>query len=139
MADPITWFTILSATSAVATGVAGMSQAMNESARLESEARMAETQALQRDTQARDELTRFLSTVKAARSANGLSSNSPNAYILSKEASETSTDERLRLRADDRQRAANFRTAASASRTQGMFSLITGVAKGGVSIAQSRM
>lgn len=126
MADPVTAFTILSAGASVAKGVSERAAAMDESARLESEARLAETQALQRDTQARDELTRFLSSVRAARSANGLSASSPNARLLEADAITTSDDERLRTRADDRQRAANFRTAAASARRSGTFSLLTG-------------
>lgn len=117
-------------------GLAANAQGMNESARLESEARLAETQALQRDTAARDELSRFLSTIRASRAANGLSANSPNALILEKEARETSDQDRLRQRANDRQRAANFRAAAKSARQGARFSLLTGVAKGGVALGQ---
>jgi hypothetical protein len=124
---------------AAASGLAAVSQSMNESARMESEARLAETQALQRDTLARDELTRFLSSVKAARAANGLSSTSPNARILEKEATDVNDDERLRFRADDRQRAQNFRTSAAAARSAGRFSLVTGFANAGVPLAQYSM
>lgn len=121
---------------AVAGGIAQASASMDESARYESEARLAETQALQRDTQNRDELARFLSTVRAARAANGLSASSPNAFVLEKDAMETSDDERLRQRADDRQRAANFRAAAKSSRRSASLSLVTGIAKAGVPLAE---
>lgn len=130
--DPFTAFQMIGA---VAGGMAQASASMDEAARYESEARLADTQALQRDTQNRDELRRFLSTVRAARAANGLSASSPNAYVLEKDAIDTSDDERLRQRADDRQRAANFRAAAKSSRTQARYSLLTGVAKAGVPLA----
>ena len=130
--DPFTAFQVVAT---VAGGVAQASASMDEAARYESQARLADTQALQRDTQNRDELARFLSTVQAARSANGLSANSPNAYVLEKNAMDTSDDERLRQRADDRQNAANFRAAAKSAKKQARFSLITGIAKAGVPLA----
>lgn len=130
--DPFTAFQVVAT---VAGGVAQSSAAMDEAARLDSQAKLAETQALQRDTQNRDELARFLSTVAAARGANGLSMSSPNAYVLQKDAIETSDDERLRQRADDRQEAANFRAAAKSSRRSAKMSLITGVASAGVPLA----
>lgn len=130
--DPFTAFQVIGA---VAGGVAQASASMDEAARYQSQARLADTQALQRDTQNRDELARFLSTVQAARAANGLSANSPNAYVLEKNAMETSDDERLRQRADDRQNAANFRAAAKSAKKQAGFSLITGFAKAGVPLA----
>lgn len=131
--DPFTAFQVVAG---VAGAVGSASASMDEAARYESEARLAETQALQRDTQNRDELTRFLSTVRAARAANGLSDTSPNAFLLEKDAIDTSDDERLRMRADDRQRASNFRYAAKSSRKSARYSLITGVAKAGVPLAE---
>jgi len=121
---------------AVGKGLAARSEAMSESARAESEARLADTQALQRDTLARDDLNRFLSSVRASRAANGLSSQSPNAMVLEKEGRESSDHNRLVQRADDRQRAANFRTAAKSYRRKGNFSLLTGVASAGVPLAK---
>lgn len=136
MADPITIFTALSVTANIASGVAQASASMDEAARYESEARLAETQALQRDTQNRDELTRFLSTVQAARAANGLSPNSPNAYVLERAALDQSDDDRLRQRADDRQRRLNFLAAAKSARKSAKFSLVTGIAKSGVPLGE---
>lgn len=120
---------------AVAGGLSKRAEAMDASARATSEARLAETQALQRDTAAREDLSRFLGTVRSARAANGLSSHSQNALLLDAEARDVSDNERLRQRADDRQRAANFRAAAKSYRRQGNLSLITGLAQAGVSIA----
>lgn len=120
----------------LASGLAGRAAGMSEAARAESEARLAETQALQRDTLAREDLDRYLSTVRAARAANGLTASSPNAMILENEAREASTQDRLRQRADDRQRAENFRASAAASRQGVRLSLLTGVAKAGVPLAQ---
>ena len=124
---------------AVAGAMSARSQAMDESARLESEARLAETQALQRDTAAREELGRYLSTVRASRAANGLSANSPNAYILQKDGKDASDQDRLRQRADDRQRAANFRAAAKSARKGAKFSLLTGAVKAGMALAEYKM
>lgn len=120
----------------VASAVSAKSQAMDESARLDSEAKLADTQALQRDTMARDDLDSFLSSVRASRAANGLGGTSPNARILEKENSENADHNRLVQRADDRQRAANFRTASKSVKRQGNFSLFTGIAKAGVPLAQ---
>ena len=55
---------------AVAGGLSKRAEAMDASARATSEARLAETQALQRDTAAREDLSRFLGTVRSARAAN---------------------------------------------------------------------
>jgi hypothetical protein len=121
---------------AVAQGMAGRASAMSDAARQDSEARLADTQALQRDTLSREDLGRYLSTVRAARAANGLGSDSPNALLLEKEATEASDRDRLLQRADDRQRASNFRLAAQASRSRGKLSLLTGVAKAGVPLAR---
>lgn len=124
--DPISAFTVLSAGSSVAQGFGARADALNQAAQQEAQARLAETQALQRDTQSRDELTRYLSTVRAARAANGLSSVSPNALMMEREARRVMGGERIRMRADDAQRARNFRTAASAYRQRGRMSLVTG-------------
>lgn len=121
---------------ALAGGASDSAQAMNEAARAESEARLAETQALQRDTAARGDLDRFLATVSAARAANGLSSTSPNAQVLRGEATEVMDRERLIQRADDRQRAANFRAAAKAYRKTAKLSLVTGVGAAAVPLGQ---
>lgn len=126
--DPVTAFSVVQGVASVASGLSARSQNMNEAARADSEARLADTKALQRDTQSRDELTRFLSTVMAARGANGLSTKSPNARLLEGDAASISDEERLRQRADDRQRAANFRAAAKGYRKAAKFSLLTGIA-----------
>lgn len=136
MADPATAMITTQVVGGVAKGLQGNAQAMNEAARADAQAALAETQALQRDTQARDELERFLSSVQAARAANGLSSRSPNALVLEQDARRQSTSERLRNRADDRQRAANFRAAGQGYRRQGRMSLVTGAVSGGIPLAQ---
>lgn len=120
-------FTAFQVIGAVAGGMADRAQNMDQAARADSEARLADTQALQRDTAARGELDRFLGTVSAARAANGLSSRSPNALLLEKEGMDVMDGERLRQRADDRQRAANFRAAAKGYRKAGRMSLLTGI------------
>lgn len=136
MADPVTIFTALSVVGSVAGGVAESSSQMDEAARYESEARLADTQALQRDTQNRDELTRFLSTVQVARASNGLSPNSPNAYVLERAAIDQSDDDRLRQRADDRQRNLNYLSAAKSSRRSAKFSLVTGFTNAAVPLGE---
>jgi hypothetical protein len=129
-------FAAASATSALTGGLAARSAGLTEAARQESEARLADTQALQRDTQLRDELSRFLSTTQSARAANGLSATSPNAIKLISEATKVSSQERLVQTGNDRQRAANLRAGASASRRGAKMSLLTGVVRAAVPITQ---
>jgi hypothetical protein len=137
MADPVTaGFVALKAGGAVAKGFQGRAENLNEAAKAEAQARLADTQAFQRDTLARGELDRFLSSMAASRAANGLSSVSPNALVLQADARNKSDNERLRNRADDRQRAANFRAAAKGYKSRARFSLATGLIKGGLSIGQ---
>ena len=116
----------------------GESQAQKqEAANMDAEARLADTQALQRDTQLRDELSIFMSSLKSARAANGLSSTSPNALLLAQNANEISSKERTTQTANDRQRAANLRAGAAGKRRGAKLSLITGLASAAVPIAQS--
>lgn len=122
--------------SGVASGISAMSAGIQEAANDESMARLAETQALQRDTLSRGDLDDFLAGLRAARAANGLSAFSPNAMVLEKEARETMDRDRLINRASDRQRAANFRASAKARRSGARLSLVTGIAKGGVPLAE---
>ncbi|WP_162947027.1 hypothetical protein [Ruegeria sp. EL01] len=135
--DPFTGFMVAaSAVSSLASGAAQSANAMSEGARLDSEAKLAETQTLQRDTIARDDLNSFLSTVRASRAANGLSSNSPNAVLLETTSVRNADRDRVIQRADGTQRAANFRTAAKSARRSGRFSLLTGVLGAAVPLAQ---
>lgn len=129
-------FTAFQVIGAVAGGLSERAQNMDQAARAESEARLADTQALQRDTAARGELDRFLGTVSAARAANGLSSRSPNALLLEKEGREVMDGERMRQRADDHQRAANFRAAAKGYRKAGKISLLTGITGAATPLAE---
>tara|TARA_R110002012_G_C11677298_1_gene614062 strand:- start:28885 stop:29301 length:417 start_codon:yes stop_codon:yes gene_type:complete len=137
--DPMTMFVVASAASAGAQAI-GESQAQKqEAANMDAEARLADTQALQRDTQLRDELSIFMSSLKSARAANGLSSTSPNALLLAQNANEISSKERTTQTANDRQRAANLRAGAAGKRRGAKLSLITGLARAAVPIAQSRL
>ena len=133
MAEALSAFKVVGA---VAGGLSQRAQYMNEAAKAEAEAALAETQALQRDALARDELRRFTGSIRAARGANGLSANSPNAQVLMEAAIGESTRDRLMARADDRQRAANFRTAARGYRRSGNVSLVTGIANAGIPLAE---
>jgi hypothetical protein len=135
MADPFT-LAVLSAGKAVAGAAAASGQAKDEARRLDAEARLADTQALQRDTQLRDELDRFMSATVSARAANGLSAYSPNALRLMQEANKVSSEERTRMTANDRQRAANMRAGASAARRSARMSLLTGAVKAAVPLAE---
>lgn len=137
--DPITAFTALSAVSSAASGIAGYSSAMSEGAQQDLNARLAETQTLQRDTAAREELLRSESATRAARGANNLSALSPNANVLFKERRRASDRDRLIQRADGKQTAQNYRTAAASSRRKARMSLVTGAINTGIPIAEYRM
>ncbi len=137
--NPFIAFTALSAVSSVSKGMAERAQHMNNAAQQELQAYLADTQTLQRDSINRDELTRFLSTVRAARSANGLSSSSPNAILLETEAVKASDRDRLIQKSDDKQRAANFRAAAKSSRSSARMSLINGFIGAAIPLAQYGM
>lgn len=132
-------FTAFQVAGGVAKGVAGYQSGMADAARQTHEARLADTHALQRDANLRDELSRFLSTTRAARAANGLSATSPNALLLMKDANETSNRERKIMSDGDRQRAANLRAGAAASKRGARMSLLTGVISGGTSYYQSKV
>ena len=133
MAGALTAFRVVGA---VAGGLSERAKEMNEAARMQGEAALAETQALQRDTLAREDLRRFTGSIRAARAANGLSATSPNAMVLMDAATAESDRDRLMARADDRQRAANFRAAAKGLRRRANVSLVTGVATAGVPLAE---
>ena len=124
------------AVAAGATAVSSFAAGMQGAANDEAQAALAETQALQRDTLARQDLDALLSSITASRAANGLSVNSPNARILEDNARQTSDRDRLIERANDRQRAENFRASASARRRGAGLSLVTGAANTAVPIAQ---
>lgn len=137
--DPVTGFAVASAGSAIMGGLSGRAQGMSDAARQESEARLADTQALQRDTIARGDLDAFLSTMRSSRAANGLSATSPNARVLEAEAIMQGNKGRLIERADSRQQAANLRAGAKASRSAGNWSLATGLVKAAIPISQYGM
>lgn len=124
--DPISLFTGLQVAGGISTGLQRSAQNSSEAVRLQNEARLHDTQALQRDTDLRGELDRSLSTIQAARAANGLSALSPNAISLVREATEASTEDRQILTGNDRQRAANARAGATAARRGARLSLVTG-------------
>lgn len=127
------------AVGAVAKGASESAQAMSDADRMEAEARLADTQALQRDTNLRDELNRFLSATESARAANGLSSSSPNALLLMKEAGRVSARERTIQTANDRQRAANLRAGARGRRKTARMSLFTGAIGGAIPLIQTQV
>lgn len=132
-------FSIAGAISAGAQAIGGARAANAEAANMEAEARLADTQALQRDTDLRDELSRFMSTMKSSRAANGLSTSSPNALLLMQDATKVSSEERTTLTANDRQRAANLRSGAASRRSSGRLSLFTGLGRAAVPIAQTQL
>jgi len=131
--------TALRAGSAFAKGKAEQQQQLSEADRMESEAFLADTQALQRDTALRGELDRSLSTNLAARAANGLSALSPNAMKLMNEARTVSDNERRIMVGDYKMKGRNLRVAASAKRAGARRSLLTGVIGAAIPIAQSQL
>lgn len=137
--DPVTMFMVASAVSAGAQGIAGYQSGKAEADNLDAQARLSDTQALQRDTQLRGELERFNSSMKSARAANGLSGTSPNALMLLQNANEVSSKERTTQTGNDRQRSANLRAGATGARRGARMSLITGMAKAAVPIAEYKM
>lgn len=134
--DPSTAYTALEVGSGVASIFAGQAEAMNEEAKARSAAYLAETQALQRESVSNDELVRFISTTRAARGANGLSINSPNARILEQDAQTAARRDRLIAKTDDKVRARNFRNAASSYRSSRRMSLLTGGIKSAIPLAE---
>ena len=132
--DPFT--SALSAGGALFSGVADSHAKKSQARNLDAQARLADTQALQRDTHSRSELSKFLSTTNSARAVNGLSAISPNAMKLLSEANRVSNSERLVQSSNDRQRAANLRAGAMSARRGARLSLITGVVNAGVPIAE---
>lgn len=136
--DPITFVTAAKAASAGLGAVSSYAKGVNEEARLKSEARLAETQALQRDTISREELGRTLSGIRAARGANGLSAFSPNALLLMKTAGDNSAQDRQINRSNSAQQAANLRASAKSAKRRGTLGLLTGMAKTAIPIYQER-
>lgn len=134
--NPATAMVGLQVVSGVAKGMAARAKGMDEAARLESEAKLAGTQALQRDTIARGDLDAFLSSIRAARAANGLSLTSPNAIAYEMEAILQGDRARRTQRADDSQRVVNLRTGAQSARRGARLSLLTGVVSAGVPLAE---
>lgn len=129
-------FAGFSAVSAVAGGLSGRAQAMDAAARADAEARLAGTQTLQRDTIARQDLAEYLGSVNAARAANGLTNDSPNARAIRRQAIQQFNRDRLVDKADGSQRVANLRAQAKGYRRQGRFSLFKGLVKGAVPIGE---
>ncbi len=118
------------------TALSERAAAKTEASRLELQAKLADTRALQRDIQRRQELDRILGSIKAARAGPGTGIFSPTGMAFLDEANEVISIQRLREVASERQNAANFRAAASAARRRGRMALISGALKIGVSIFQ---
>ena len=125
----------------VAGGVASALQArsagMAQSANLRAQAQLQETQALQVDTQHRDELDQYLGAAQVARAANGLSSSSPNALRIFNDANVIKGRERARDVANFRQRAANTRAAAGAAARGARFNFFGGLIDAGIPLAEA--
>ena len=98
--DPFTAITVLKGASAVAGGLSANAQAKNQAAQQELNAKLAETQILQRDTAAREDLLASESATNAARAANNLSATSTNAINIRNERRDKADRDRLIERAD---------------------------------------
>lgn len=112
--------------SAVFAAVETREAAKRDEATLELEATLADTRAVQRDVQRREELERVLGSIKAARAGPGSGILSPTGLAFQDEAREVISTQRLREVASERQNAANFRAAASGARASGRNALIGG-------------
>lgn len=134
--DPATLFTGLKVISGAASGMSGFVSGMTDAANFESQAALAKTQMLQRDTYARESLNSTLSSMRVARAANGLSPDSPNAYVLNKSAQDISDRERSIERADGLQKVANYQAAAKSAKKGAGISLVTGAASGGIPVME---
>lgn len=137
--DPATLLTAFKVVGGVSSAIGASAKGQSEANNLEAEARLADTQALQRDTNSRDELNRFLGSVKSSRAGSNLSSLSPNALNIINEANRTSNKERLIDTANYKQRAANLRSGARNKRRGARFSLFTGAISAGVPLIQSQI
>lgn len=132
-------YAITKSASALSSGLQGRNDALARSAEARNQAYLADTQAIQRDTLSRDELQRTLSGIRAARAANGLSSTSPNARILERDAITNADRDRLVQVGDYRVKASSLRQTASQYRSLGRMSLLTGAVSATVPLAQYRL
>lgn len=126
---------ILSAGAAVFQGIAAKQNAEAQAAREELNARLEETNGLQRDTIAREELAATLGSIRAARGGRGLTS--PTALSFLQEADERLSSDRTVELLNSRQRAADRRQSARQLRRQGRISLISGVSQAGLSLFET--
>ena len=108
--------------------------AKTEESRQKLQAKLADTRAVQRDTQRREELERTIGAIKAARAGPGTGILSPTGLAFLDEANEIISIQRLREVASERQNAANFRAAAAFSRSKARNALIGGGIKSAASI-----
>lgn len=129
-------FTAFKVAGAVGSALSARAQGMAAAAQDELNAKLAKTQALQRDTLSREDLLQAESATAAARAANGLSGVSPNAIAIFTERRRVSDRDRQIDRADGEQRAANYRAAARARRRGARVSLFTGLTKAAVPLVQ---
>lgn len=129
-------FMALQVVGAAAGTMATVQQMRTQADEAELQAKLADTQALQRDTLAREDLMAAESAVRAARGAAGMSSSSPNADVLFDKRRDVMDRDRLVARADDLQRAQNFRTAAASKRSGARWSLATGLVNTGVKLGE---
>lgn len=120
--------------STVFTALEERAAAKTEESRLKLQAKLADTRAIQRDLQRRQELERITGAIKAARAGPGTGILSPTGLSFLDEANQIISTQRLREVASERQNAANFRAAAAGARQSAKFALISGGLKVATSI-----
>ena len=108
--------------------------AKTEESRLKLQAKLADTRALQRDVQRRQELERTVGAIKAARAGPGTGILSPTGLAFLDEANQIISTQRLREVASERQNAPNLRAAAAFSRSKARNALIGGGIKVGTAL-----
>lgn len=126
---------VVAAAGAVFQGISAKKQADMEAAQLRLNARLEETAGLQRDTQRREELERTVGAIRAARGDRG--DYSPTAISFLDEANTFINSDRMVELLNSQQRSGDLSRQASVARRRGRTSLMTGVAKAGMSLFQT--
>lgn len=127
---------VLGVAGKVFSAISAKQQADAEADRLELEAKLEGTAALQRDTQRRQELARTVGSIRAAR-GDSAASFSPTETSFLDEANEVISSDRMVEFLNGQTRASNLRQSARNTRSRGRTSLLTGVGGAGISLFQT--
>lgn len=123
---------VLGAAGTIFQGMAAKEQAEAEAAQADLNAKLEDTQGLQRDTQRREQLERTVGSIRANRGGQGLYSPTSEGFL--QEANENINSDRIVEMLNSRQRSSDLRASAAQSRRRGRTSLFSGIAKGGTSL-----